>query len=65
VTDRHVYAGSLGQGLYVYDRGSDRWSNITAGLPSENVTALAQDNGYIYIGTDNGLVRVREQDLLP
>jgi ligand-binding sensor domain-containing protein len=65
VTADHVYAGSLGQGLYVYDRGSDRWSNVTAGLPSENVTALAQDNGYIYIGTDNGLVRAREQDLAP
>jgi ligand-binding sensor domain-containing protein len=65
VTDHHVYAGSLGQGLFVYDRDSDRWSNITTGLPSENVTALAQDNGYIYIGTDNGLVRVREQDLAP
>jgi ligand-binding sensor domain-containing protein len=65
VTDHHVYAGSLGQGLFVYDRDSDRWSNITTGLPSENVTALAQDNGYIYIGTDNGLVRVREPDLAP
>jgi ligand-binding sensor domain-containing protein len=65
VTADHVYAGSLGQGLYVYDRASDRWSNVTVGLPSENVTALAQDNGYIYIGTDNGLVRVREQDLVP
>jgi ligand-binding sensor domain-containing protein len=64
VTDSHVYAGSLGQGLYIYDRSSDRWSNLTAGLPSENVTALARDNGFIYIGTDNGLVRVREQDLV-
>ncbi len=65
VTERHVFAGSLEQGLFVYDRGSDRWSKLTAGLPSENVTALAQDNGYIYIGTGNGLVRAREQDLEP
>jgi len=64
-TDHHVFAGSLGQGLYVYDRDTDRWSTVTAGLPSENVTALAQDNGYIYIGTDNGVVRVREEDIEP
>ncbi len=65
VTERSVFAGSLERGLFVYNRGSDRWSKITAGLPSENVTALAENNGYIYIGTDNGLVRAREEDLEP
>ncbi len=64
VTDRYVLAGSLGRGLYVYDRGADRWSRITQGLPSENVTALAAGGGYVYIGTDDGLVRVRQEDLL-
>jgi ligand-binding sensor domain-containing protein len=63
VTEKSVFAGSLERGLFVYNRGLDRWSKITAGLPSENVTALAENNGYIYIGTDNGLVRSREQDL--
>jgi ligand-binding sensor domain-containing protein len=65
VTGTHIFAGSLDRGLFVYNRGADRWSKITAGLPSENVTALAQAEGYIYIGTDNGLVRAREQDLEP
>jgi hypothetical protein len=65
VTGSHIFAGSLERGLFVYNRASDRWSKITAGLPSENVTALAQANGYVYIGTDNGLVRAREQDLEP
>ena len=63
VTERNVFAGSLERGLFVYNRGADRWRKITVGLPSENATALAEDNGYIYIGTDNGLVRAREQDL--
>ena len=63
VTEKRVFAGSLERGLFVYNRGSDRWSRLTAGLPSENVTALIESNGYIYIGTDNGLVRSREQDL--
>jgi len=63
VTADHVLAGSLGQGLYIYDRGSGRWSVIRNGLPSWNVTAFATANGYIYIGTDNGLVRIPEQKL--
>ena len=63
VTASYVLAGSLGNGLYLYDRQSGRWSVINAGLPSSNVTALAAGNGYVYIGTDNGLVRIPEQKL--
>ena len=62
-TDQHVLAGTLGQGLYVYNRGTNRWSVITDGLPSLTVTALAAGNGFIYVGTDNGLVRIPEQNL--
>ncbi len=63
VTPNYVLAGTLGKGLYLYDRQSGRWSVIRDGLPSSNVTALAAGNGYIYIGTDNGLVRIPEQKL--
>src|SRR5215472_830858 len=63
VTANYVLAGSLGRGLYLFDRVSARWSVIEAGLPSANVTALAVGNGYVYIGTDNGLVRIPEQKL--
>ena len=65
VTERHVFAGTLGNGLYVYDRASARWSTVTEGLPSENVTALAESDGYLYVGTDNGLVRIQEEKLRP
>ena len=58
VTPSYVLAGTLGQGLYVYDRKAERWSVIRDGLPSANVTALAAANGFIYVGTDNGLVRI-------
>ncbi len=63
VTPSYVLAGTLGGGLYLYDRQSERWSVIHDGLPSLNVTALAAVNGYIYVGTDNGLVRIPEQKL--
>ena len=65
VTPSHVLAGTLGNGLYVYERQSGRWFSVERGLPSANVTALALSNGYLYIGTDNGLVRVQEQKLHP
>jgi len=63
VTTSYVLAGTLGQGLYLYDRQAARWSAIRDGLPSLNVTALSTANGYIYVGTDNGLVRIPEQKL--
>ena len=55
-----VYAGSLDRGLFVFDRASGRWRNTLMGLPSKNVTALAAGGGYLYAGTDNGLVRISE-----
>jgi hypothetical protein len=58
VTPKHVFAGTLGNGLYVFDRETLRWTTVNDGLPSLNVTALAQDKGTIYVGTDNGLVRI-------
>jgi ligand-binding sensor domain-containing protein len=63
VTPGYVLAGTLGEGLYLYDRQSGRWSVIRDGLPSLNVTALTAANGYIYVGTDNGLVRIPAQKL--
>ena len=63
-SETRVYAGTLGRGLYVYDRGTERWTAALDGLPSSSVTALAMNGGYLYIGTDNGLVRVREERLL-
>jgi ligand-binding sensor domain-containing protein len=63
-TARHVFAGSLGDGLLAYDRASQRWSRVSAGLPSRNVTALAERDGQIYVGTDNGAVRIAE-DRMP
>jgi ligand-binding sensor domain-containing protein len=59
-TANAVYAGTLDQGLAVYGEASGRWSFFTAGLPSRNVTAVDARAGVLYIGTDNGLVKVPE-----
>jgi ligand-binding sensor domain-containing protein len=60
VSGGQLYAGSLDRGLFVYDRAASRWTNTAIGLPSRNVTALAAGGGYLYVGTDNGLVRIAE-----
>ena len=63
VSEGRVYAGTLGKGLLVFDRASARWTARVAGLPSSNVTAIALHDGYVYVGTDNGLIRIAEQNL--
>jgi ligand-binding sensor domain-containing protein len=64
LTDGHlVLAGTLGQGLMVSTDGGTRWKTIVSGLPSLNVTALAKANGYVYVGTENGLVKIAESKL--
>jgi ligand-binding sensor domain-containing protein len=65
VTPSHVFAGSLGDGLFVYSRTSRHWTQVTAGLPSLNVTALAARAGELYVGTDNGPVRISEGSFAP
>jgi ligand-binding sensor domain-containing protein len=60
---RMVLAGTLGQGLMVGDATGTRWKTVTAGLPSLNVTALAIHDGVVYVGTENGLVKIDEGKL--
>lgn len=65
VTATHVFAGSLGDGLFVYDRTTGRWSQVKDGLPSLNVTAMAEHEGELYVGTENGVVHIAEARLAP
>lgn len=60
---RMILAGTLGNGLMVGDATGTRWKTVTAGLPSLNVTALVIYKGVVYVGTDNGLVKIDENKL--
>jgi ligand-binding sensor domain-containing protein len=60
---RLVLAGTIGKGVLVGDADGTRWRSVTAGLPSLNVTALAVNHGIVYVGTDNGLVKIAESKL--
>lgn len=64
-TDRALYAGTAGRGLAILRANDAQWQFVTDGLPSLNVTALAERDGRVYIGTDNGLVQISENNLLP
>lgn len=63
VTSKAILAGTAGQGLAVLPRGQQRWHFVRNGLPSLNITALASRGGVLYIGSDNGMVSVAEQNL--
>lgn len=64
-TTRALYAGTAQYGLAILRRGDERWQFVTEGLPSPNVTALDERGGHLYIGTDNGLVTISENNLIP
>jgi ligand-binding sensor domain-containing protein len=63
VSETAVYAGTLDRGLAIYNRANSRWSFLTSGLPSSNITAVAIGSGYVYVGSDNGLVRILERSV--
>ncbi|MGA7413099.1 MAG: hypothetical protein WBW33_21660 [Bryobacteraceae bacterium] len=63
VSGSAVYAGTASQGLAILKKGSERWRFVAAGLPSLNVTAITGRDGILYVGTDNGLVKVAERAL--
>ena len=62
-TRQHLIVGSLGRGMWVESLPTGRWTNVTQGLPSLNVTAFAERDGMIYVGTEGGLVKIAEGSL--
>ena len=58
-----LYVGTSDRGLLVYNTRDRRWTRISAGLASQNVTAITSDNQFVYVGTMNGLVRIEKRVL--
>ena len=56
-----ILVGTADKGILIYNTRSRRWTRITSGLPSQNVTALAGDERFIYAGTLNGLARIERR----
>lgn len=60
---RRLYAGTLDAGLYALDVDTGRWTRVAAALSSVNVTALAADDTYLYVGTEHGITRIERSAL--
>jgi ligand-binding sensor domain-containing protein len=56
---RKVYVGTLDRGLYVYYLDTRTWEHWVAGLPSLNVTAITADKAHVFVGTDNGVLKLK------
>lgn len=52
-----VYAGTDGTGLFRLTMDGSRFERLKLSLPSPRVTALFERDGFLYIGTDEGLTR--------
>jgi hypothetical protein len=52
-----IYAGTDGTGLFRLSRDGTRFERLKLPLPSERITALLEKDGFLYIGTDEGLTR--------
>ncbi len=61
-----VYAGTDGTGLFRLSVDGTRFERLKLALPSPRVTALLEWDGFLYIGTDEGLTRWPvERDVQP
>jgi ligand-binding sensor domain-containing protein len=63
VVGRRLFVGTLRSGVYALNLDSGRWSRITAILASTNVTAIAANDRYVFIGTEHGITRIERSAL--
>jgi len=52
-----LYAGTL-NGALMFDLQSQKWTRITAELPSRTVLSVTGDRQYVYFGTTAGIARI-------
>lgn len=57
--EKNLWVGTFGSGLYVYKEGVFYQVSAGRGLPDNFISTIAEDkNGYIWLGTNNGLTRI-------
>jgi hypothetical protein len=52
-----IYAGTDGSGVFRLSKEQTRFERLKLSLPSQRVTALLEKDGFLYVGTDEGLTR--------
>jgi ligand-binding sensor domain-containing protein len=56
-----LYVGTTDRGILVYNTRERRWTRVSSGLSSQNVTAIVSDERFVYAGSINGLVRIEKR----
>jgi ligand-binding sensor domain-containing protein len=56
--DQYLYLGSLSDGCLIFDLKRGLWRQLERGLPSPNVMAISVNETYLFLGTEQGLVRI-------
>lgn len=56
--DGRAWAGTDAEGLWRQTRDGTRFERVRAALPSSRVTALLAEPGVLWVGTDQGVVRL-------
>jgi signal transduction histidine kinase len=58
-----MWMGSLERGLLRFNQGQLEHLDARAGFPIAKVRALVEDDGWFWIASDRGLIRVQKRDL--
>lgn len=64
VFEDEIWMGTSGDGLvkYNYKNGKTEKFTIRSGLPSNFVNSIVHDDGYLWLGTENGMCRFDPKD---
>lgn len=63
VVGNRLFVGTLRSGVWMLNFDSRRWTKVEAVLSSENVTAIAANDRYVFLGTENGITRIERRRL--
>ena len=63
VVGNRLFVGTLRSGVWMLDFDSRRWTKVEAVLSSDNVTAIAANDRYVFLGTENGITRIERRRL--
>jgi len=54
-----------GNGIFVREEGQSGWTDLSEGLPSRNIRAMAVEGDRLAAGSDNGQTWLRELEPVP
>jgi len=64
VSEDEIWIGTSGDGLFRYDYKNGKTDKFTtqSGLPSNFINSIVYDDGYFWLGTENGMCRFNPKD---